>query len=188
MCMNRHELDNFLLFLDNAKQWCFSFQTAQVYFDESSNTLRHSLTRHARSGVIVRVAKGLYANPRSTSKPDYALESFVKYLRSGLITYLSLESRLSETGVISQVSTVLTLVTEGRSQIYETPFGTIEFVHTMRKLDINDSNLMFDTERQIYIASPNLALSDLKRCKRNLNLVDTTDLTELQTEWEQKSE
>ncbi len=181
--MNRLELDNFLEFLDRNGHWCFSFQTALVYFQEPVNTLRHSLARHARAGTISRVAKGIYANGRANSKPIYNLESTVQFLRSGVLSYLSLETRLSELGMISQVPAILTFITEGRSQTFKTSFGTIEFTHTDRQLSIQDRSILFDVSRNIHIASPIQAVEDLKRCNRNLRLLDTQALVELQEEW-----
>jgi hypothetical protein len=170
--MTRKELDKFLNFLDIHDYWIFTIQTAQVYFQEAPNTLRHSLARHVLNEAITRLARGLYANIHSRAKPLYALEDMVRYLRPRHFSYLSLESRLSELGVISQVPTRLTAMTTGRSQTYNTPLGTIEFTHTNKEVSENSDFIKYDRKRNIIVASPKTALDDLRNAKRNVGLVD----------------
>jgi hypothetical protein len=166
--MTRKELDKFLNFLDIHNCWIFTIQTAEVYFQEDPNTLRHSLTRHVRNEAITRLTRGLYANLHSRAKPLYALEDMVRYLRPRHISYLSLESRLSELGLISQVPTRLTVMTTGRSQIYNTPLGTIELTHTNREISEYSNFIKYDRKRNILVASPKIALDDLGNAKRNM--------------------
>jgi len=181
--MTRKELDQFLNFLDLHDCWIFTIQTAEVYFQETPNTLRHSLSRHVQSKAITRLARGLYANLHSKTKPLYALEDMIRFLRPSHISYLSLESRLSELGVISQVPTRLTMMTAGRSQIYNTPLGTIEFTHTKREVSEYSGFIKYDRKRNILIASPKIALEDLGNSKRNLGLVDSHEYDLAQKEW-----
>ncbi len=61
------------------------------------------------------------------------LERIAVTLRSGHYNYLSLESALLAYGIISQVPLAgITVMTTGRSGIFDTPFGRIEFIHTKR--------------------------------------------------------
>jgi hypothetical protein len=87
--------------------------------------------------------------------------------------YVSLESRLSELGLISQIPGVLTLMTSGRSQRYETLYGAIEFTHTQRDVPslCEADEIVYDNDRAIHVATADCALRDLKRVGRNLNLV-----------------
>lgn len=187
--MNRKELDGFLRYLDMNNHWVFSTQMAGVYFNESDNTLRHSLARHVKNKAIVRLTKGLYANWYSRSRPSgFVLESLVKHLRPHHFSYVSLESRLSEEGVISQVPTRLTVMTTGKSKLFNTPFGGIEFTHTTRKTELLYPRTRFDPDRSAWIASPALAYEDLKFLRRNLALVDYDELKEAQSYWEGKGE
>lgn len=185
--MIRKELDIFLKFLDIHDCWIFTIQTAEVYFQEAPNTLRHSLARHVQNEAITRLARGLYADLRSKAMPLYALEDMVRFLRPGHISYLSQESRLSELSVISQVPTRLTVMTTGRSQIYNTPIGTIELTHTNRDLSEYSDFLKYDRKRNILIASPKIALEDLGNSKRNMGLVDFDEYEISQEEWEDQS-
>ena len=62
-------------------------------------------------------------------------------------------------------------MTTGRKGEYKTPYGTIEFTHTKRKLrDILNS--MKDVGRPLRLANPIAAWRDLKRAGRNTHLVD----------------
>ena len=182
--MTRKELDKFLNFLDVNDCWIFTIQTAEIYFEENPNTLRHSLARQVRNEAITRLARGLYADLRSKAMPLYALEDMVRFLRPGHVSYLSQESRLSELSVISQVPNRLTVMTTGRSQIYNTPIGTIELTHTDRDLSEYSTFLEYSRNRNILIASPKIALDDLRNAKRNMGLVDFDEYEIAQEEWE----
>jgi hypothetical protein len=182
--MTRKELDKFLNFLDINDCWIFTIQTAKVYFQEDPNTLRHSLARHVRNKAITRLARGLYADLRSKAMPVYALEDMVRYLRPLNLSYLSQEYRLSELSVISQFPNRLTVMTTGRSQLYNTPIGTIEITHTNRAVSANSPFLEYDRRRNILIASPKTALEDLRNAKRNMGLVDFEEYEIAQEEWE----
>ncbi len=130
-----------------------------------------ALARHQQTGVIERIARGLYVNPRASCLPSDLLSALVPFLRPWDFNYLSLESALSEAGWISQIPSRLTLMTTGRSQIFNTPYGTIEFVHTMRAEGKLRNELRFDPQRELAVATPSRALRDLKRVGRNLDLI-----------------
>jgi hypothetical protein len=182
--MTRKELDKFLKFLEEHDCWMFTMRTAEVYFPETTNTLRHSLSRHVRNKAITRLARGLYADRRSKAMPVYALMDMVRYLRPNEFSYLSQEYRLSELGVISQVPNRITVMTTGRSQLFNTPIGTIELTHTNRKLNNDPDFLEYDRHRKILVASPKTALEDLRNAKRNMGLVDFEEYEIAQEEWE----
>lgn len=86
---------------------------------------------------------------------------------------MSLESRLSELGLISQIPGVLTVMTSGRSGRIETAFGAIEFTHTEREVSalIDAGQVVWDESRGIHLATAERACSDLKRVGRNLDLL-----------------
>nr|WP_224788685.1 hypothetical protein [Pandoraea terrae] len=139
-----------------------------------------ALTRHQESGIIERVARGLYINPRARSLPPDLLGALVPFLRPWDFNYLSLESALSQAGLISQIPSRLTLMTTGRSQTFNTPYGTLEFTHTSQKPDQLRDEMIFDNQRDFAVATPKRALRDLRRVGRNLDLVmpmESTDAT-----------
>lgn len=156
---------------DRAGIWSFPLHTLSQLFDEPADTLNKSLARHQRAGLIERIARGLYINPRARSLPPDVLSALVPFLRPWDLNYLSLESALSEAGWISQIPSRLTLMTTGRSQTFDTPYGTLEFTHTARNIDTLRDDLVFDAHRKLLVAKPGRALKDLRRVGRNVDLV-----------------
>lgn len=160
-------------FVDKNQVWAFSINTVYTYFDkESEHSIKISLARHEKNGIVKRVAKGLYINPRAKSLPIFKIETIATMLRDFRTFYLSLESVLSETGIISQIPSILTFVSKEKSNIYNTPYGTIEFVKTKKKFNIYDGNFYFDKERGIYIANEEQALNDAYRFGRSIDLIE----------------
>lgn len=151
--------------------WCVSEATLHRFHPEPLNTLRKAMVRHARAGTVSRLAPGLYRNPLA-QLPAWPLERLAAHLRPSDSYYVSLESALHEHGCVSQVPSRLTLMTSGRSYLHNTPLGTIEFVHTDRSPAVWRSRTVFVPERRIHVAEATLALEDLRRVGRNLDLVE----------------
>tara|TARA_B100000446_G_C10523658_1_gene331224 strand:+ start:46 stop:615 length:570 start_codon:yes stop_codon:yes gene_type:complete len=179
--MNTQELLHALDDLDSQNVWLFTpNMLGGVFTEESSKTLLASLDRHVKSGILKKVKKGLYANPRAKSTPPRKLEALVPYLRPRAINYVSQESRLSELGVISQIPVEhLTLMTTGRSQTFNTAYGTIEFTHTNRRPKAILEETVLDENTGLLQATPERALRDLKRSGRNIDLVNSEIYHEL---------
>ncbi|MDR2839493.1 MAG: hypothetical protein LBV49_13140 [Azonexus sp.] len=156
---------------DETGIWAFTLESLRLLFRESDRAILKALARHQEIGVIRRVARNLYVNPRARSLPPDVLSALVPFLRPWDFNYLSLESALSEAGWISQIPSRLTLMTTGRSQTFETSYGTLEFIHTARKPETLEADLVDDRRRELLIATPLRALRDLKRVGRNLDLV-----------------
>jgi len=161
---------------DKAGIWAFTSATLQQLFPEDNRARLKALAQHQKTGLITHVARGLYINPRARSLPSDVLISLVQFLRPWDFKYLSLESALSETGAISQIPSRLTLMTTGRSQTFETPYGTIEFVHTAQKPEKLRHEVFWDSRRKLPVATPKRALADLKRVGRNVGLVSTSEI------------
>ncbi len=70
-------------------------------------------------------------------------------------------------------------MTTGRSQTFITPYGTIEFVHTMQAEGKLRSEIRFDPQRNLAVATLNRALRDLQRVGRDLDLVIDQEHTDL---------
>ncbi|MBV8047135.1 MAG: hypothetical protein JO171_08285 [Paludibacterium sp.] len=157
---------------DQRGVWIFSSATIRRLFpNESPRGLQKALADHQEAGVICRVARGLYLNPKSRRMPPDILTTLVAFLRPWDVNYLSLESALSDAGMISQIPSRLTVMTTGRSQIFETPFGTIEFTHTARAPSSLRDDVAFDATRRMLVARPKAAVRDLKRVGRNVDLI-----------------
>jgi len=157
---------------DRLGHWCFTIANIRMYFcEESKHTTLISLSRHVKRGILVRITKGLYANPRSTCRPLHALESIARHLRDVGTFYLSLEKAASEYSLISQVPNRLTFVSAKKSRILYTPYGIIEFT----KVKDSDSlmrDCVFDRSRQIWIASEKKVIDDLYKYNRAVDLYE----------------
>jgi len=126
-----------------------------------------------KKGVLRRVAKGLYESRITPPDPLTALYKIINKLRLGQLTYISLESQLSTLGEISQLPMGReTVMTNGRSGLFVTPYGEIEFIHTKKPVSEIMPQLYLDTEKHIYRANKALALADLKACRRNLQMLE----------------
>lgn len=164
---------------DSRGKYLYNISDIKMLFpNEAPKTLQESIRRLVRSGILERIRKGLYIFSFSANKKKYLLEKIAIYFRSGHYNYLSLESALSQYGVISQMPVDrLTVMTTGRKGEYLTPYGVIEFTHTRRSVfDILKSTLI--TDAPLKIATKKTALRDLKRVGRNLHLIDPMECYE----------
>lgn len=144
----------------------------KLFPDEADKAMEKSLQRMVADGLLQRVAKGLYVNPSATSKNRWLAEEIAKALRPGCISYVSLESILSEYGVISQIPiNTMTVMTTGRSGVHKTPYGTIEFTHTKRARPEILRRTLAPKGRPLRIATRSAAVRDLMRVGRNVNMI-----------------
>lgn len=128
----------------------------------AEKTMLQGVARLAKQGLVVRACRGYYVNPRARSLPIDVLRALIPYLRPWGDNYVSLESALSESGVLSQVPSRLTVMTTGRRGVFETSFGVVEFVHIDR---VQWDLVVDDGAAGIATASPQLALQDLYRVR-----------------------
>jgi predicted transcriptional regulator of viral defense system len=132
------------------------------------------LSRATQSGLLKRVCRGIYLYPL----PDYPAGDLLFHaaarLRAGEFNYISLETALSDAGVISQVPlNWITLLSSGRSHVVNCgDYGHIEFVHTEQRPEDLADELTYDSDRHLWRASVNQALRDMKVTRRNLELID----------------
>src|SRR5258707_11592002 len=75
----------------------------KMFPKENLRTLEESLNRLVHAGILVRACRGVYVNEYAKSMDAYLIEHIAKALRRGEYNYISLESVLSEYGVISQI-------------------------------------------------------------------------------------
>jgi predicted transcriptional regulator of viral defense system len=173
-CVKFMKTNEFLAEIDRVDRmgiWALTLPNLRIMFPEPLKTFRKSLGRMERLGLVVRVARGIYLNPRARSLPLDLLSVLVSFLRPWCFNYLSLESALSEAGIISQMPSRLTVMTTGRKGVFETPYGIIEFVHTSRSEDEILKEVNYDSFREIYVATPQRAERDLRRVGRNTGLI-----------------
>ena len=181
--MNRAELIDTLESWDAKKRRVFTVNDLrQLFPNDTELTFRNGLQRFSdgENPILKRAARGVYVYGRSRFPWTHAPEEIARTLRRDHHVYVSLESALSEHGLISQIPIdTLTLVTTGRPGSFTTAWGTIEFVHTGRDLPQFVDHLR-DVGRPLPLATPALALGDLRRNARNLHLV--RNLGDIETE------
>nr|WP_260338295.1 DUF6088 family protein [Vibrio ponticus] len=134
--------------------------------------MNETLKRLVKNQILERLARGIYLYTLSRDRfSANTLEIIAKTLRRGEYSYISLESALSEYGVISQIPVDrLTVMTTGRKGQYKTRYGVIEFTHTKKSVpDIVDS--IRSVGRPLRVATQETAIRDLKRVGRNVHLI-----------------
>ena len=132
------------------------------------------LSRATKAGVLKRVCRGIYLYPVKDYPPGDLLFHAAARLRAGEFNYISLETALSDAGIISQVPmNWISLMTSGRSHVVDCGnHGHIEFVHTTQQPEEIGNELTYDAERRLWRASVRQALRDMKATRRGMELVD----------------
>ncbi|MHB8811190.1 MAG: type IV toxin-antitoxin system AbiEi family antitoxin [Desulfobulbaceae bacterium] len=149
--------------------------------DATPGAFKALLSRAEKDGLLRRVCRGIYLYPRVAYPAGRVLFHTAAKLRADTFNYLSLETVLSDAGVISQVPlNWITLMSSGRSHIVNCgAFGHIEFVHTKRKPAELADQLRYDQDCRLWRAAVGLALKDMKLTRRNTDLVDWNMADEL---------
>ncbi|HUF61123.1 MAG TPA: type IV toxin-antitoxin system AbiEi family antitoxin domain-containing protein [Verrucomicrobiales bacterium] len=139
------------------------------------------LSRAVKAGVLKRVCRGIYLYPLADYPPGHLLFHAAARLRADEFNYISLETALSDAGVISQAPiNWITLMTSGRSHVVDCgEFGHIEFVHTAQRPEAIAAELAYDAERHLWRASVPQALRDMRATRRSMELVDDEAAREL---------
>ena len=119
------------------------------------------------------MAKGVYVYAYAKTEGRNIIEDIAAVIRRGSYSYVSLESRLSEYGVISQIPVSrITLMTSGAGGVYHTPYGTIEFTHTKRRPPEIFRRTVAEPGRKLRVATRDAAMQDLLRVGRNTGMID----------------
>jgi len=167
--MTLKELIRFLDELDRQGIWLMRNRHFLLKFkEEKEATISRELSRFLKDGIIVHIAKDLYANPRARSMPegDHRLISIAKMLRPYDQFYVSLDRRANELGLITQVPNRITFVTDGLSYTYHTPYGIIEFVHQNIKDLRRELDVEYDEVFGVYVANEKRVVDDAKKHRR----------------------
>ena len=163
--------------MDRRGVWAFTPATFSALLGEPErNYLKLMMKRLADQGVLIRAARGVYVNPHARSMPSDVRGGLIRFLRPRELTYVSLESKLSEAGAISQVTTALTCMTTGSPGRFDTPWGAIEFTHTDRPIALGTD--VHTRDDGVLEATVERAARDLRRVGRNTDLIDEETLAE----------
>lgn len=139
------------------------------------------LSRATKAGLLKRVCRGIYFYPVPEYPTGNLLFHAAARLRAGEFNYISLETVLSDAGVISQLPmNWISLMTSGRSHVVDCgDYGNIEFVHTAQLPEDIGGELSYDAERHLWRASVRQAMRDMKATRRSMELVDEEVAREL---------
>jgi hypothetical protein len=161
------------------KVYIFSRHDLGVIFQEEDDTLSSTIKRLTKEKFLEKVANGLYAAKGVNNGDGILLYKIAAHLRPRDINYLSNESVLSNLSIISQqMLDQITVMTTGRSGKFVTPFGAVEFTHSKRDpVKILKSTVKPDG-MPIRFADKHIALRDLKRIGRNIDMVDMEEFHE----------
>ena len=132
------------------------------------------LSRLVKRGELVRVCRGVYMLPDCGFRGSELLGRTAGLLRASCFNYLSLETVLSDLGIISQIPMGrITVMSSGRTNLISCgPNGQIEFIHTRKRPDRLADELSYDPRHRLWRASPALALQDMRDTRRDTGLVN----------------
>lgn len=149
--------------------------------EQSKSAFKALVFRAEKDGLLARVCRGLYLYPKINYPKGLLLYHAAARLRAGEFNYISLESALSDAGVISQIPmNWITLMSSGRSGIISCGvFGRIEYIHTKRRPENLARYLVYDKRCHLWRASIELALMDMSITRRSTDLVDREAAHEL---------
>ena len=138
------------------------------------NAFKTLLSRAQAEGIIKRICRGIYIYDSVDYPRGLVLFHAASRLRAEHVNYISLETALSDEGIISQIPiNRITLMSSGRSSIINCGnLGSIEFIHTKKKPDSIAGRLVYDFSCRLWRANIELALEDIKDVGRNLDLIN----------------
>ena len=148
--------------------------------DISEAAYRALLSRAANAGKLERVCRGLYIYHPAKPVLGRVLFHAAARLRAHEFNYISLETALSDSGVISQIPlNWITLLSSGRTHTIDCGrWGKIEFIHTSQTPTDVLPHLTYDAQCRLWRASIPQAIRDMRRHQRNLDLIDWSLLNE----------
>lgn len=173
---------NLLFDRSNKEHYLFAQHSLRALYPSlSDSAYRVLLSRAVASGLLTRVCREIYLFQRNLPKDGLLLFHIAALLRANEFNYISLETVLSDAGVISQIPVNwVSILSSGRSnQINCGEFGTIEFIHTRQKPVDVAQQLHYDTRYGLWRASVALALKDMRRMRRNCDLINWEIANEL---------
>ena len=172
------QLANALTSLADNDHYLFTLADLKsVIPEQSQGAFKALLSRSVRTGLLQRICYGLYLYPQAAQNTGLILFHAAARLRAHCFNYLSLETVLSDAGIISQIPmNWITLMSSCRSQTINCDkFGHIEFIHTKKKPADVAEFLTYDSRCRLWRASVNLAIRDMRATGRNTDLMEPTD-------------
>lgn len=174
-----HQLERLLQDMATTDHYLFSVTDLQAACRPATD-FYVLLSRASKAGILQRVCRGIYLYPRVKYPRGRVLFHAAARLRAEAFNYISLETALSDAGVISQIPiNRITLMSSGCNNVVQCgEFGRIEFVHTSRSPEDAASQLTYDSACRLWRASPALALRDMRATRRDVSLVQPENTDE----------
>ena len=168
-------LNNWLEQNANSEHYLFTLQNLRaLYPNLSNNSFKTLISRAVHANILKRICRGIYLYKKTMPINGLLLFHAASILRANEFNYISLETILSNVGIISQIPiNWVSIMSSGRSNIISCgEFGTIEFIHTQQKPKDIMEQLSYDKESKLWRANITLALRDMKLTRRNSDLID----------------
>ena len=176
------ELENVLEQISSPERFLYSRNDLKNLFPHfSDSNLNMLLSRAVKRGKLARICKGIYLYTKVPYNSSVILYKTASKLRASWINYVSLETVLAAHSIISQqLPNWLTVMTTGRRGIITCgSYGTVEFIHTAKKITDIKNNLFLNERTGMLEAKPHQAYLDMVDAKRQaLDLVDMEVLKE----------
>jgi len=140
----------------------------------SETAFKTLMSRAVREGRLTRLCRGLYVYEKARPDPGLILHHAVSKLRPLSLNYLSLETVLSDAGLISQLPmNRIMVMSSGRSGVIDCgPRGSIEFVKTRQLPEQLVGQLEYDPRTRLWRARVAQALRDMRATHRSADLID----------------
>ena len=168
--------------LANAENCLFTPRDLKVLLpDLSEGAFKTLLSRAVKTGYLTRVCRGLFLYKQSFVNDGLLLFYVAAKLRADGFNYISLETALSDAGVISQLPiNRIFIMSSGRSNVIACgSFGAIEFVHTSQQAQELSGQIFYDARCKLWRANVAQALRDMRRTRRSTDLIDWSVANEL---------
>jgi hypothetical protein len=149
--------------------------------EHSDTAFKTLLSRAVSEGHLSRVCRGLYLYEKAQPDRGRMLHHIAAKLRPLGLNYLSLETVLSDAGVISQIPiNRISLMSSGRSSVIDCGlWGSIEFIRTQQQAHELVGYLQYDPQCRLWRATVSQALRDMRATHRSLDLIDWSVAHEL---------
>lgn len=150
----------------------FIFRTTGLWhlFPEQSEASHRALIRRAKDfGFLSQVCRGFLKNELSAADDPWLLFRLADLLRPHCFNYVSFESALALHGLGKEPpEPTVSFITTGRSnRIHCHGLGILELVHSSTPIELQRHQLEYDTVRHAWIATPDVALKDMVRHRRD---------------------
>ncbi len=175
-------LNQWLIEHANNQHYLFTPSDLRALFAElTDGAFKALLTRAISAKLFIRLCRGLYLYQKAMPADGLLLFHAAARLRVDAFNYISLETVLSDAGVISQIPiNWLSIMSSGRRNVISCgDFGTIEFIHTNQKPTRLANQFIYDHACGMWRATVALALRDMKATHRDCDLIDWDAVNEL---------